>query len=368
MESPMLAEMFWSQGGGEEVGPVRRSAALFPAVLNLLKLRWMIRLDAAVRELCQEGPTAQTAGFHHLLENAADVIVGLEDNQHSPVQAYELVLEALKATLGGTHWPLFLAYVGTHDRGISRTNVGGMPSQMSHPSWAMSMSTMEHVSQACWKAVDDTFIAWLAQQDSQTLPAKDVMQEFQYYGVASPRVKLSFHGLMAWCGAPFNTKHQFLREARLEVAHLAVLLETPSLRDSWQHSKEDMLYMVKEVCNNPRTFSPRIRTRIVRSVLNGPITGINVLSMELTEEQLKAVWSSTAGPSDAGLLDNGMLEALRDKRPPWLVGGSVVDSRYRKAPPRLVVNDIYTPRMPPPKSPATVRSLLGPSATTSWKT
>jgi len=331
MESPTLADMYWSQGAGSTLGPVRRSAVLFPAVLGVLKLRWLVRLDAAVRELCSDGPTASVAGFHRLLECFVDILCGFQDCAYSPIQAYNLCIEALRAQFGATAWPLFLAYVNTHDRGVSRNAVGGLPS-VSNPSTSMSSPA----SQACWRATDDTFVAWLSRQDGLLLTASDVMEEFDYYGVPAPVVRTSFPNLMAWSTATYTTRHRFVREARLESAHLAVLLEMPSLRSKWTLDPEETLHIVREICANPRTFSTRIRSRLYHSLLRVPRGPLkipeNMLAKEATEEQLREVWSATTGPSDAGGLTNMALEAMRDKHPPWLVGGEVVSSRFKRAP------------------------------------
>jgi hypothetical protein len=165
------------------------------------------------------------------------------------------------------------------------------------------------------------------------------MDEFDYYGVPAPVVRTSFPNLMAWSTATHTTRHRFVREARLESAHLAVLLEMPSLRRKWTLEPDEALHLVREVCANPRTFSPRIRSRLYHSLLRVPrgtlgISDIpqNVLAREVTEDQLREVWSSTTGPSDAGGITNMALEAMRDKHSPWLVGGDVVSSRFKKAP------------------------------------
>jgi len=162
------------------------------------------------------------------------------------------------------------------------------------------------------------------------------MDEFDYYGVPAPVVRTSFPNLVAWTTATYTTRHQFVREARLESAHLAVLLEMPSLRRKWTLEPEETLHLVREVCANPRTFSKRIRSRLYHSLLRvprGPM-GIpqNVLAREVTEDQLREVWSATTGPSDAGEMTNMALQVMRDKHPPWLVGGEAVGSRFKKAP------------------------------------
>jgi len=275
-----------------------------------------------------------------------DILCGFKDCAYSPIQAYELCIEALRAQLGATAWPLFLAHVNAHDRGVSRNAVSGIPS-VSNPSTSMSSPA----SQACWRATDDTFVAWLSRQDGTLLTASDVMDEFDYYGVPAPVVRTRFPNLKAWSTATYTTRHLFVREARLESAHLAVLLEMPSLRGKWALEPEDTLHLVREVCANPKTFSPRIRSRLYHSLLRvprGPL-GIpeNVLAREVTEDQLREVWSATTGPSDAGGITNMALEVMRDKHPPWLVGGDAVSSRFKKA-----------PSAKPPGHPLSARSTL----------
>lgn len=327
MESVTLADMYWKQGGGSTVGPVRRSAAMFPAVLGLLKLRWLVRLDAAVRELCSDGPAARFAGFHNLLESLVEILCELNDCAYSPIEAYELCLVALRAKFASA-WPLFLAYVNAHDRGVSRNAVKGM-SSMSNASTSISST----VNPACRRAADDTFVAWLSRQEST---ASDVMEEFDYYGVPAPVVRTSFPNLLSWSKASYTTRHRFVRDARLDAAHLTVLLEMPSLRDTWALDAERTLHLVREVCTSPRTFSPRIRSRLSSSLLRGPRGPpgpFNVLAQEVNEDQLREVWSATCCPGDVGGLDSVALEVLRGGRPPWPVGGDIAGSRLQKAPP-----------------------------------
>lgn len=315
MESPVLADMHWQNHGREELGPVKRAANLFPAVLVLLKLRWLVRLHCAMVSVA-----GKRCSLHRLLSGILLGTCSVSDHPPSPVQVYELFTETLKERLQ-QGWPLFLAFVATHEQGPPRCNDGGaaLHAWLRQHGGTSNPGSIAHL----WQTIDDIFIAWLVQQDVNKVPAVHVMQELEFYKLVWPMVHTNLEGLHEWQLVKYvsGSQQQHFRLAQKQAHHLALNLELPALRDYWDFSFDEMMEMARTVVAHPKTFNAGVRTRIAMVMgVNPMLDNANSLAADLDDEQFSLFQSHYSAPRDCGRIKPGILETLRDSHAPWLVG------------------------------------------------
>jgi hypothetical protein len=262
---------------------------------------------------------------------------GVHALAQSPHQIYEALIETMKVRLG-QKWPLFVAYVATHDEGppLGTAEEGSPPSHwlqhlkhgIIHTASANSVGESGVLLPAradlheLWELLDDVFVAWLAQQNATMYPAAQTMDELRFFGLALPVVRTGMEGLRKWESARIERdKPGFLRAARRDAHHLVILLELPDLRKSWELDMEETLALARTVVAHPRTFNMSIRVRARFVLEGGTITTGKVehaLEWELDDEHFARFESFAATPRDAGRLGAFTLSACKEKSPPWL--------------------------------------------------
>jgi len=318
MESPTLAEMYWKSPSKDKIGWIKRSAALFPAILVLLKLRFLVRLHCALVELAGNSCSLQRL-LSGLLAATCDV-----HQSPPPEQVYELLVETLKERLQQA-WPLFLAFVATHGDGPPRSAEGRGDT---HAAWLrehMGDGTDKPSTVAIiWQTIDDVFIAWLVQQKVSKLSAVHVMQELEFYGLKWPVVQTNLVGLQEWQAVRYvgGSQHRHQRAAQRQAHHLALNLELPALREHWEFTFDEMMEMARNVVAHPKTFNAGLCARIGWALGGGdPLGGTEgSLASDMDDEQLALFHTHYSAPRDCGRIKPGVLNAMRDRRSSWFVG------------------------------------------------
>lgn len=310
-ESPKLAEIYSRTKHDTAIGPIMRSAQLFPAVLMLLKLRWLVRLHRAF-----VGLAGNCCSLHRVLAGSLAEISEVHPHAHSPLQMYEQIVEALYTRLQ-LAWPLFLAYVSMHEDPQAGGPLESLSRLTPQPSeldvdGAQALALLQ-------QSVDNVFITWLAQQDANIFPAGEVMSELDFFGLQRPHFMTRLDSLSNWVGAKYVPGSQPLhrRGAQRQAHHLALLLELPETRADWHASAEEMVDMARDVVAHPKTFNVHVCARI-SWILEGhcPL----VPPGDIPEEQLERFHSHRAGAHDSGRLKPLTLQKMRDSTAPWLVG------------------------------------------------
>jgi len=311
MESPTLSELYWQSSGSSSIGPVRRSFKCFPAVVVLLKLRWLIRLHNAIVALA-----GQQCGFERLLSGLLLDTAGVHDSPHSPTQIYELIVTSLSARMQQA-WPFFLAYVLTCERESLR-NTSDMESVK------LSDTLGDKIcSGPLGEVVDDIFVTWLAQQEGTCIAATQLMSDLDFFNIPVPAIRTRLPKLRAWHSARKapGTRDQHLKVAQVQAHHLAMLLELPNLRPQWELSDEEMMELARGVISHPKTFNKQVCARIIWAIEGGVThTGLaaGAFADELDEKQ-SSIFRNT-NKYDCGSMAASTLDLLRDTSPPRLVG------------------------------------------------
>jgi len=345
-ESPALAELLQCDRGHEAIGPIGRPAKLFPAIIMLLTLRWILRLHIALVEI---------AGARCSLQR---LLLGIlkDSSRAQPHPAYfstEHLISSLRLKLGNA-WPAFLAFVSWHEHTPADSNFGAngesRPRTPQAPvsarnsslsltrggsSRAMAATVSEDEGKGgnafLWQVVDDIFITWLAQQDSLDLPANDVMQELDFYGLERPVVQTGLEKLRMWvdtAGSPTQEKYTYA--AQRQAHHLAMALELSTLWPEWRSNTEDMLEMARNIAGHPTTFNTAVRQRVA-CVLNGSTRAAMAASTgsvdippalpeDTDEKMISRFHAFSADPRDTGRILPQKIEKLRDTNAAWLVG------------------------------------------------
>jgi len=311
LESSTLAELYWEGGGGQkELGPIRRSAALFQVVLTFLKLRWLVRLHLAMVSFA-----GRRCSLLRMLQGCLADTCEVHTHPHPPAQLYELLMETLRTRLM-QRWPLFLAYVAMDD---SR-----MPPLSSTPRRPNSRDARATAAEL-WQLVDDIFLAYLVQLDAAVMPASQVLQELAFYGLPLPSVPNSFDGLQDWhlvkdlpsC----QSKH--LRQAQREAHRFVALLESPVLRREWQLDSDEIMELARTISTHPRTFNAGLRARLIWILKGGtPHQGEPDYSAadEVDEDQYARFFTFSDGARDIGRVGPGKFAAWRSSKTPIFVG------------------------------------------------
>eukprot|EP00929_Paragymnodinium_shiwhaense_P100557 TRINITY_DN6297_c0_g1_i1.p1 TRINITY_DN6297_c0_g1~~TRINITY_DN6297_c0_g1_i1.p1 ORF type:complete len:582 (-),score=95.77 TRINITY_DN6297_c0_g1_i1:158-1825(-) len=401
IEAPLLSDMYAKQRGGQTLGPVDRSAALFPMVLALMKFRWLLRLHAAFMDLA-----GRRCSIEHLLLGMLTDTCGAHTYPHSPLQVYELIVQTLRSRLH-LSWPAFIAYVNTFDpySECAKASMSRQVSQMRREELGNSrrlaakrskstfvMSSRRHapwgsgeepareptkhtvasqVQSVLTRATDDLFVAWLAQQDPSVVNAAAIFDELEYFGMMRPHVKPEVSGIRAWLkekDMPCLAKEK-VKVAQLHAHRLAITIEMPNQRWRWLRLKlDDVLDLARLIVTNPKTFGEGLRRRINWN-LEGcafPKAGETVdnhdpfscysVASAMDEDQIDLFLSQRADPQDCGRLMGQTLEIWRDGKPPMLFGR---EGRVAETTDKWLL-DRPTKRFPP-KSHATILEALRPT-------
>lgn len=311
MECPLLNDMYRKAVNHRlpqrrvDLGYLGRHPELFTAVESLMKLRWLARVHCALQSFA--GTRCSLVRF---LKGVLVDSSGVHDQPHLPMPYYEIVVESLRQTMGQA-WPLFLSYVSRHDRR------------------AAPEGDVLHSAAVVEQLVDDIWISWVAQQDVQCMPTQAVMEELSYFGMRQPKVRECYNDLLSWGMAKPQTKGRYERAARQEASHLALSLDLPFSRRSWQHSQEEILDMARNIAAHPRTFNRGVRERVVEVHLDTSVhystTGAlcSSFARECNAEALAKFQDFSVSPRDTGRLAPLKLQAWRDNKAPRLVGREV---------------------------------------------
>lgn len=323
IESPPLQAMCRAVGGGGRMRNdltlrVRRHKKNFPAVLALMKLRWMLRLHYAL----QSFGGLQCSLIRYLKGILADSN-GVHIMPHSPLPHFDFIMESLKARMGQS-FPFFLAYVATHDNTMPIRCV--MPSVPEVRNGMHDSKVDAHIEQL----IDDIFYVWLAQQKPAGFPVEAVLEELDYFGLERPMLRTTVPGLGSWVAAREMTKTRYAVAAQLEAHHLALLLDAPSFWPVAKHPKEDLLEMASHVVAHPRTFNTGVRERVRAALEKTSDTDpegypVPSLTKNVDDDLVGQFNTFQSSPRDSGRLGKLRIEKLRDKTSPRLVGN---ETRY----------------------------------------
>lgn len=324
-ESPILLEMYKAvpkrpdQGSRTPVsiGPICRHAELFEPVLVLMKLRWLARLHSAM--LSFAGGVCSLARY---LKGILADSSGCHEHAHSPVPYFDTLSEHLKQSLMahlGT-WAQFVSYVSHHDR-----ESVPVTSARSGAPFGNARASTEIVEQL----VDDIFVTWMSQQSAAKYPVEMIMDELDFFQIRRPIMKLHLERLQCWCSAVTSVKYRHTRGAQQQAAHLAVMMDWPSMWPYWQHTKEQVLDMARMVVSHPRTFNTGVRARIAAHLTDDSLHVDSVGAVcpafadTINIEQKAMIHDSLTTPRDIGNVSIhtiGRNNLGHDLRPPWLVG------------------------------------------------
>lgn len=293
-----------------DLGFIGRHPELFTAVVALMKLRWLLRLHCAMVSFA--GPRCSLVRF---LKGILVDSSGVHEFPHLPMPYYDVVVESLAQKLGQA-WPLFLAYVSTHDR--RSTSAQGEAALAG----AHSPAVVEQL-------IDDIWISWVAQQDVLCMPTQAVMEELSYFGMRQPKVRTNLNDLLSWGVARMQTRWRYKLAAQQQASHLALSLDLPSAWVSWVHTQEEILEMARNICAHPRTFNKGVRERVAEIHLDTAVhfsaTGALCPSFarDCDAETLSLFSNFCTSPRDTGRLEPLKMETLRDSKPPRLVGREI---------------------------------------------
>lgn len=310
LESPTLAELHWEGGGQKELGPIRRSPALFQVVLTLLKLRWLVRLHLAMVSFA-----GRKCSILRMLQGCLADTCQVHTHPHPPVQLYELLVETLKTRLM-QRWPHFLAFVSMDE---SRLNsYGSSPRQFNSRNSGGSAAEL-------FQLVDNIFLAYLVQLDAAVMPANQVLQELEFYGLPLPSVPNHFDGLQEWFmvkDLPSCSTKQ-LRRAQCEAHRFVALLEAPILRRQWQLGSDEILELARTISTHPRTFNTGLCARLIWILKGGtPHQGEADYSAadEVDEDQYAHFFKFSDSARDKGRVGPGKFAAWKRSKAPIFIG------------------------------------------------
>lgn len=344
VESPILFEMYKAalkrpdQSTPVRLGPIDRYAELFEPVVVLMKLRWLVRLHSAM--LTYAGGVCSLVRY---LKGVLADASGCHQHVHSPAPYFDQLSENLKQSLRES-FPHFISYVTHHDR--ERMGIKG--------TLGNARSSVEVVEQL----VDDLFITWISQQSPAKCPVEMIMDELDFFQLRRPVMKLHLERLQLWCSALSCSKYRYVRGAQQLAAHLAVMMDWPSMWKYWQHTKEQVLDMARMIVLHPRTFNSGVRARVAAH-LTDDSTHVDTVGAVCpafadafnTREKFMA-HDSLVSPRDMGHVNiqtigrNGL---GHDLRPPWLVGtvSRVQDTRnFHARMGKATTPEGGTPRLP----------------------
>jgi len=295
-------------------GPICRHAELFEPVVVLMKLRWLVRLHSAMLNFA--GGVCSLARF---LKGALADSSGCHQHVHSPVPYFDQLSENLKQSLTES-WPHFISYVSHHDR----ESVPATTTTSTGP-FGNARASLEIVDQL----VDDIFVTWMSHQSAVKYPVEMIMDELDFFQLRRPIMKLHLERLQIWCSTVPSAKYRYTRGAQQQAAHLAVMMDWPSMWPHWQHTKEQVLDMARMVVSHPRTFNTGVRARVAAHLTDDSthVDSVGAVCPAFADtinvEQKSMIHDSLVTPRDMGnvsIQTIGRNELGHDLRPPWLVG------------------------------------------------
>lgn len=329
-ESQSLLQMYQAIPDCQEIGTIERSAKLFEVVVVLCKLRWLVRLHAAL--LTFAGPKCSL--HRMLLGMLADVCN--PDNPHlsSPVQIFELVVQTLEHRFQES-WPTFLRYISGIDSETYSKPAGDGNRPISVPQQFANETRMpcnrsdaaqrdRDSAASIWQTVDDIFIAWVVQADATQVAIEAVLQELDHFGIPRPTIRTQLDFLQKWFHAVVEHPSTVMRKQSTLLAvqeqghHLAAFLELPSVRARTQYAKAELISMSRAIVSHPLTFNVGVRKRLM-STLQGDCRWVGFermsLKWEVDDESLSSLLAFTTNRADAGSINPKRVQKLKLSAP-----------------------------------------------------
>lgn len=317
-ESSFFRSHLKGERGHEQIGTIDRPSSLFPLVILLLKLRWVLRVHTYL-----SGCDVRTVSLRRFLLALLSVTTDAKGPK-TPETMLDLLNESLRDRLG-SFWPKFVNWVGLHDQRPSVEHLERSQLQGTNHTTASNAFL--------WQVVDDIWLSHLSQQPLASNNAMAVMSELDYYGVARPLVSLDLKGILSWVAAPNASKHRFQRAAQRQAHHLCIALEVSDELTMQELAEEEVVEAVCHIAGHPKTFNDGLRQR-VRDVFP-------MRCSELVERnQMERFFSFSAHSRDCGRLMNVHIEGMRDRGLPWLFSNQPV--KFRQA------AEVWPSKLPPP--------------------
>mmetsp|Transcript_41559 Transcript_41559/g.114461 ORF Transcript_41559/g.114461 Transcript_41559/m.114461 type:complete len:533 (-) Transcript_41559:70-1668(-) len=388
MESPLLArKLAERQELKATLEPIQRPAVLFNAVIALMKLRWLLRLHVALVELggarCSlepiiHGMLVDMCGAHRHPHSPLQVFELMTWTFRARFQHKWPVFLGFVASHDLTPYmpcksPLGRAAGDSADGSLAGSLLPRF--RASTPSsWARRVSpTHRSPNVELWRLVDEVFIAWLVQQDPRQFPAAKALEEFDFYEMERPRLKTCVRGLAEWQNSALPKPLPSSESLAQQHAHrLASLLEVPGAMLTSHDTLDDIVSLAGAVLGHPKTFPEVLRARVLWNLEGAGVEVVTEMaradcddkgiadslsvtpslfastssrgspsvppifledvaarkcmspSDALDHKQAESLILHNAYPRDCGRLPNAIVETLRDRRPPWLVGGKIL--------------------------------------------
>lgn len=345
----------------ECVGPLNRAAIIFPAIVSLMKLRWMIRLHRALVSLDPR------LGLQRVVTAILRDTCSRTPWQRVPADTAEKMTDMIRSKLG-SQWPSFVHWVehfdnepqalSTDGADVTRRNglMDTMISQTSVSEATYNVSGFKPVPSvsSLWQVCDDIFIAFLMQQDAEKMPTALVLAEIDWFGLTRPKLQADFWALEAWSYGKEASRWSCVFAAQRQAHHLALALDVVPSWPFQEMTLEDIFDYASEIIAHPGTFSGGLLARIFHGVdtarrnqgdiglrpmtagsghgpMQDTVTSLSKLETasltsrmaeEVEADSLSKFYSYAASPRDKGALPPLRIGGLKDKAAPWLLGTS----------------------------------------------
>jgi len=270
------------------------STPLFPHVLMLIKLRWLLKLHSALCELdykmCSMRNLIQGVLFV-IIQQYADVeadsgfdakvsTLGADLNIQSVIDD---LIEQLHRSLGAA-WKAFLEYVSTCD---ARRTLMSSSTDLAPPK-VVSNGVL-------WNMIDEIFLAYVLKHPRDTIRLNELFQDLDAFHVPVPEIpEVRIDALKEWAKATtFVTKKEKQKAAQLQAVHLvsAMELDRPGctapkdpmaealtglsyIKDGrlvtrpTRKLEKEMAMIVTRICSSHHTFPIHIRERLFHILTN----------------------------------------------------------------------------------------------------
>lgn len=283
---------------------------LFPHVLMLIKLRWLLKLHSALCEL-----DYKMASCRNLIQGILYVIV----QQYADVEAdsgFDAKVSSLGADLNiqavvddlveqlhrslGASWKAFIEYVATCD---VRRSLMCSTTDLAPPRVVSTGSL--------WTMIDEIFLAYVMKHPRDSVRLTELFQDLEAFHVTPPEIpEVRIDALKEWSKATtFVTKKEKQKGAQLQAVHLVAAMELgrpgcdapmdamdEALMGSLTsvqngrlvtkpHRKleKEMAHMVVRICSSHHTFPVGIRERLFHILQNEyALTTENRLRVEVS--------------------------------------------------------------------------------------
>lgn len=268
---------------------VNHSTQLFPQVLMLIKLRWLLKLHSALSEM-----DYKMASCRNLIQGVLYVII----QQYADVEAdsgFDAKVSVLGADLNigaviddlveqlhrslGASWRAFIEYVATCD---GRRSLMVSTTDLAPPKVVSTGSL--------WTMIDEIFLAYVLKQSRDSVRLTELFQDLEAFHVTPPEIpEVRIDALKEWAKATtFVTKKEKQKAAQLQAVHLvaamelgrpgcdapmdamdeAMLSSLTSIQNgrlvTKPHRKleKEMAMIVTRICSSHHTFPVGIRERL----------------------------------------------------------------------------------------------------------